>query len=306
IVEETQASIVNSIEVRGNKYVAAQTIKDNMRIKVGKNFSEGDIDAEVKRLFELGLFYDIKINQVGNKLVVAVKEYEVVNQILFQGNKTFKDPDLKRFISLKQNETFSSDKLSADIKVIREAYKTVGRNNVSVTVQTINLGKGRVNVVFNIVEGQRTKIADITFQGNNTFGARRLRDVILTKPSGIFSLLLKGDVYTEDRLAADEEALRRFYYSRGYADFRVISSKAVYDEKNNAYKIHFILDEGACYKIADIQIESDIDGVDTQSLKKIIKTRTGDIYNAEHVEQSVALINNKVADSGYAFAKVDP
>ncbi|WP_407965968.1 outer membrane protein assembly factor BamA [Bartonella sp. C271] len=305
-VEETQASIVHSIEVRGNKYVGAQTIRDNMKIKAGRNFSEGDIDAEVKRLFELGLFYDIKINQVGNKLVVAVKEYETVNQVLFQGNKTFKDPDLKRFIALKQNETFSSDKLSADIKVIREAYRTVGRNNVSVTVQTINLGKGRVNVVFNIVEGQRTKIADITFQGNKTFGVRRLRDVILTKPSGIFSLLLKGDVYTEDRLAADEEALRRFYYSRGYADFRVVSSKAVYDESNNAYKIHFILDEGACYKIGDIQIESDIEGVDTESLKKIIKTRTGDVYNVEHIEQSVTLINNKVADSGYAFAKVDP
>ncbi|OPB31510.1 outer membrane protein assembly factor BamA [Bartonella sp. AR 15-3] len=305
-VEETQASIVHSIEVRGNKYVGAQTIRDNMKIKAGRNFSEGDIDAEVKRLFELGLFYDIKINQVGNKLVVAVKEYETVNQVLFQGNKTFKDPDLKRFITLKQNEAFSSDKLSADIKVIREAYRTVGRNNVSVTVQTINLGEGRVNVVFNIVEGQRTKIADITFQGNKTFGVRRLRDVILTKPSGIFSLLLKGDVYTEDRLAADEEALRRFYYSRGYADFRVVSSKAVYDESNNAYKIHFILDEGACYKIGDIQIESDIEGVDTESLKKIIKTRTGDVYNAEYVEQSVTLINNKVADSGYAFAKVDP
>ncbi|MET3560265.1 outer membrane protein insertion porin family [Bartonella japonica] len=306
MVEEVQASVVHSIEVRGNKFVSAQAVRDNIGIKVGQNVSSGDIDSAVKRLFRLGLFYDVKIDQVDNKLVVFIKEYEVVNQVLFQGNKSLKDPDLKRFISLRPNEPFNSSKLSEDINTIRGAYKTVGRNNVAVTVQTINLGKGRVNVVFNIVEGRKTKIKDITFKGNSAFGSRRLRDVILTKPSGVFSLLLGGDVYSEERLAADEEVLRRFYHNRGYADFRIVSSKAVFDEVSNAYKIDFVLDEGVRYKIGDIQVESDIDGIDVQSVKNILKTRSGDIYSAENIEQSVAIINNKAADSGYAFAKVEP
>ncbi|WP_074380761.1 outer membrane protein assembly factor BamA [Bartonella doshiae] len=306
MVEEVQASVVRSIEVHGNKFVGAQAIRDNIDIKVGKNFFSSDVDAAVKRLFGLGLFYDVKINQVGDKLVVFVKEYEVVNQVLFQGNKSLKDPDLKRFISLKPNEPFNSAKLSDDIKVIREAYKTVGRNNVTVTVQTINLGKGRVNVVFNIVEGRKLKISGISFKGNSAFGSRRLRDVISTKPSGVFSLLMSGDVYSEERLAADEEALRRFYYNHGYADFRVISSKATFDAANNSYTIDFLLDEGVRYKISDVQIESDIDGVDVQSMKGILKTRAGDVYNAQNVEQSVAMLNNKAADSGYAFAKIEP
>ncbi|WP_455475550.1 outer membrane protein assembly factor BamA [Bartonella sp. B17] len=306
MVGEVRASVVNSIEVRGNKFVSAQAIRDNMDIKAGQNFSSGDVDAAVKQLFGLGLFYDVKINQVHDKLVVLVKEYAVVNQVLFQGNKSFKDPDLQRFISLKPNEPFNSAKLSADINVIREAYKTVGRNNVTVTVQTINLGKGRVNVVFNIVEGRKTKISNITFKGNKAFGSRRLRDVIITKPSGIMSLLMRGDVYSEERLAVDEEALRRFYYNRGYADFRVVSSKAVFDETSNAYKIDFVLDEGARYKIGDIQIESDIEGIDVKSIRKSLKTHPGDVYSAENIEQSVAIINNKFADSGYAFAKIEP
>ncbi|MBB5074035.1 outer membrane protein insertion porin family [Bartonella callosciuri] len=306
MVGEVQASVVRSIEVRGNKFVSAQAVRDNINIKAGQSFSIGDVDTAVKRLFGLGLFYDVKINQVNDKLVVLVKEYEVVNQVLFQGNKSIKDPDLKRFISLKPNEPFNSAKLSADIRMIREAYKTLGRNNVAVTVQTINLGKGRVNVVFNVVEGRKTKIRDVVFKGNHAFGSRRLRDVISTKPSGIFSLLLGGDVYTEERLAADEEALRRFYYNRGYADFRIISSKATFDEASNTYKIYFVLDEGPRYKISDIQVESSIDGVDVQSVKKILKTQPGDIYSAENIEQSIAIINNKVTDSGYAFAKVEP
>ncbi|WP_208436081.1 outer membrane protein assembly factor BamA [Bartonella phoceensis] len=306
MVGEVQASVVHSIEVRGNKLVSAQAVRDNMGIKVGQNFSSGDVDAAVKSLFKLGVFSDVKINQVNGKLVVFVREYEIVNQVLFQGNKSLKDPDLKRFISLKPNDPFSSGKLSADVNTIREAYKAVGRNNVAVTVQTINLGRGRVNVVFKIVEGRKTKISDIIFKGNNAFGSRRLRDVISTKSSGIFSMLLGGDIYSEERLSADEEALRRFYYNRGYADFRVLSSKATFDEKSNTYKVYFTLDEGVRYKISDIQVESDVDGVDVRSVKGILKTRPGDIYSAESIEESIAIINNKVADSGYAFAKVEP
>ncbi|WP_455479854.1 outer membrane protein assembly factor BamA [Bartonella sp. B23] len=301
-----QASVVRSIEVRGNKFVSTQAVRDNLGIKAGQNFSGGDVDAAVKQLFGLGLFYDVKINQVNDRLIVFVKEYEVVNQVLFQGNKSLKDNDLKRFISLRPNEPFNSGKLSADVNTIREAYKTVGRNNVAVTVQTINLGRGRVNVVFRVVEGRKTKIGDIIFKGNHAFASHRLRDVISTKSSGIFSMLLGGDVYSEERLAVDEEALRRFYYNHGYADFHIISSKATFDEASNAYKIYFVLDEGVRYRIGDVQVESDVDGIDVQSVKKILKTRPGDIYSAESIEQSAAIINNKVADSGYAFAKVEP
>ncbi|KEG16675.1 outer membrane protein assembly complex, YaeT protein [Bartonella bacilliformis Cond044] len=306
IIGNAQASVVQSIEIHGNSLVDAKTIQDNISIKAGKTFESSDINAAVKQLFGLGLFYDVKINQVGNKLIVTVKEYEIINQVLFQGNRALKEPDLKRFITLKPNTAFSAAKLSADIKTIKDAYRTVGRSNISVSAQTINLGKGRVNVIFKIVEGQRTKIKNIVFEGNKAFGNRRLHDVISTKSSGIFSLLMRGDVYTEERLAADEQALRLFYYNRGYADFRVVSSKALFDEMSNSYEIYFVLDEGAHYKIGNVGVESDIDGIDTKSMTSMLKTRPGDVYSAERIERSVAIINDKVADSGYAFAKVDP
>lgn len=305
-VERAQASVVHDIEVRGNKLVDSQMIRDRVNIKSGKDVGSGDIDAAVKRLFDLGLFYDVKINQNGNKLVVVVKEYEMVNEVLFQGNRALKEADLKRFTSLKPNTAFSPAKLSADIRVLKESYRMVGRNNVSITARTVSLGKGRVNIVFNVTEGAKTKISDITFEGNSVFGNRRLRDVISTKPSGILSLLTRGDIYSPERLAADEEALRRFYYNHGYADFRIVSSKVFFDNVSNSYRIHFILDEGARYKIGNVSVESDISGVDTQSIKAALRTRSGDIYSAEDIERSVAIINNKVADSGYAFARVDP
>src|SRR5690606_20937417 len=108
----------------------------------------------------------------------------------------------------------------------------VGRSDATVNARTVDLGQGRVNVVYEINEGSRTKIANINFVGNSAYSARRLRDVISTKRSNPLSWLTRNDVYDEGRLQADEETLRRFYYNRGYADFRVLSSNATLDPRS--------------------------------------------------------------------------
>lgn len=305
-VEMVQAAVVRSIDVKGNKRVDAQTIRENTGIKVGKDFSSTSIDEALKRLFAMGLFSDVKMKQVGSSLVINVKEYEVVNQVLFQGNKKVKDPDITRNISLKPREAFDPAKLTADEQTIRDLYRSLGRNDVTVSAQTVNVGEGRVNIVFKINEGKKTKIENVTFEGSKAFGQRRLRDVIATKQSNFLSWLTKGDVYNEDRLAADEEALRRFYYNHGYADFRVLSAKADFDEATNSYNINFVVEEGARYTLGDVQVDSSVENVDAAALQKVVKTHHGDVYNAKRIEDSVLAISDKIADSGYAFAKVEP
>src|SRR5690606_19314061 len=103
------------------------------------------------------------------------------------------------------------------------------------TPRTIDLGENRVNVVFEINEGGRTKINAVNFVGNQAFSSRRLSDVVSIKKSGILSFVLRDDIYAEDRLRADEEALRRFYFNRGYADFQVVSAFGELDEATNEY-----------------------------------------------------------------------
>jgi len=305
-VETAQAAVVSRIDVRGNRGIDAQTVRENLGIVPGRNFSSGDIDEATKRLFGMGLFSDVSIRQQGNVLIVQLEEYEVVNQVVFHGNKKIKDPDLERILSLKSREGFDRVKLASDEQTIREAYAYIGRNDVQVTSNIVDLGQGRVNVVFDIKEGKRTKIGSIRFEGNKSFGSRRLRDVIATKRSTMLSWLTKGDVYSEDRLAADEEALRLFYHNRGYADFQIVSSSAVLDEASNKYDITFVVDEGARYRLGDIEIDSLVPGIDSEAMRNILKTRQGEVYSARRVEDSIAALNDKVADFGYAFAKVEP
>ena len=303
-ITSVEAATVSRIEVRGNRRVDADTIRTQVGIAPGQSFSNADLDEAVKRLFATGLFADVSIRQVGGTLVVTVDEYAIVNQVLFQGNKKIKDRNLAQAVQLQPRRAFSSQLMEADAEAVREAYRRIGRDDATVTARTQELADGRVNVIFDIQEGDRTKIGSINFVGNNAFSDRRLRDVISTKESNVFSFLFRNDIYDENRLRADEEALRRYYYNRGYADFQVLSSSA--DLVDNEYTVTFTVDEGERYRFGEVDIETTIPGVDVETLRRQLKTRSGNTYSAKDVEDTIVNLTETVAGSGYAFARVTP
>src|SRR5690606_11364095 len=157
--------------------------RNNTGIRPGQNFSNADVDEAVKRLFSMGMFSDVRINQSGSTLVVSVDENAIVNQVLFQGNRRLKDADLGRQIQLRPRGAYSSAMMEADAETIRQAYGRTGREDATVSPEVVDLGQGRVNVIFNIQEGDRTKIASVSFEGNTTFSDGRLREVISLKQS---------------------------------------------------------------------------------------------------------------------------
>lgn len=303
---DARAEFIRSIDIRGNKGVDAQVIRNNLGLQPGRNYSSAEIESAYKRLSALGIFSNISVRPVNGVLVVSVSEHQVVNKVTLEGNKAIKTKDIERFLSLKPRDAFDSAKMAADEQVIRDAYASLGRRGVAVSGRSVDAGYGRVNVIFTVKEGKRTKIANIVFVGNRAFGNRRLRDILVTKRTNVFSWLTRGDIYNEDRLAADEDILRRFYYNRGYADFNIVSSKADYDAKTNKYTLTFVLDEGARYRFGDISVESTVAGVDTRSMRHRLSSRRGDVYNAAKIEDSIISLGDRVADSGYAFAKVEP
>ena len=305
-VSIADAAVVSRIEVRGNQRVEADTIRNYIAIKPGKSFSSADIDQAVKALFGTGLFSDVQINQVGSSLVVTVSEYKVVNQVLFQGNKKIKDAQLSNTVQLKPRSSFSQAAADADVQAIKAAYAHIGRDDAAVTTQIMDLGDNRVNVVYNINEGGRTKIAAVNFVGNHAYSSRRLADIINTKRSNFLSFVLRDDVFDEDKLKADEELLRRFYYNHGYADFQVVSAFGELNDQTNEYTVTITVNEGDRYKFGDISVDSSIPEVDSKALQSVLETHAGDVYSAKDVEDSIVALTEKVAGQGYAFAQVTP
>lgn len=305
-VAVAEAAVVNRIEVSGNQRVDADAVRGQVGIRPGQNVSSADVDEAVKRLFDTGLFSDVRISQSGSTLNVVVVEHSVINQVLFEGNRRLKDADLRRAIQSEPRGAFSRAMLDADVEALRQAYGRAGRDGAVVNARVDDLGSNRVNVVFDIQEGGRTKISAINFEGNEAFGDSRLRDVIATKRSSFMSFLTRNDIYDEDRLRADEELLRRFYYDRGYADFYVVSAHGTLDEASNQYRIDFTVDEGARYRFGGVDVESTIAGVDSASLDRLVATRSGEWYSASDVEKSIVALTEHLAGIGYPFAQVTP
>jgi outer membrane protein insertion porin family len=301
-----QAATLSRIDVSGNQRVSADTIRTYIGIAPGETFNADDVDAAVKALFNTGLFADVNITQSGGALIVTVVEQAVVNQPIFQGNRKIKDRDLAAAVQLQPRSPFSQSAMEADIDAIKDAYRATGRNDVDVTAETMDVGDGRVNVVFNISEGDRTKIAGVSFTGNDAIGDSRLRSVVDTKRSNILSKLLRDDIYSDDKLRSDEEKLRQYYFNRGYADFRVLSSDAEFDAEANAYNVAFSVEEGARYTFGDISIDSTVPGVDSAALQRFVETRSGKVYNARDVEDTLINMSEHLASNGFAFAQVTP
>lgn len=303
---EVAAATVSNIAVNGNQRVDDETIRAYLSIRPGKSFSAQDVDQSLKALFETGLFSDVSIVQRGGTLVVTVEENPIINKIAFEGNKKFKDDQLKNVVQSRERGVFTRARIQTDVQRILELYRRSGRFRASVEPKVIDLPKNRVNVVYEVTEGPETGVARISFIGNKVFSDAKLRNVVDTQQSGLLSFLRTRDNYDPDRLAADEQKLRRYYLERGYADFQVISSIADLDRERNTFFITFTMEEGERYRFGAVEVDSVIPGIDSEQLRRLALSKEGDIYSSKDVEKSLEAITIELASSGYAFAQVRP
>ena len=306
LVNEAHAAVVSSIDVRGNQRIDDEIVASYLTISPGQSFNNFDIDDSIKALFATGLFSDVSIFQQGSVLVVDVDENATINKVQFEGNNRLKDDALKSIVSLKEQGVYSDEQAGIDVARIREAYGRVGKRGTKVSFEVLPLQNNRVNVIYRIDEGDKTKIASINFVGNDTFSDRHLRDVISTKESSFLSFLQTNDVYDPNRISADEEALRNFYFNRGFADFQILSSSADLDEVANEYTITFTFDEGARYSFGNISIDSTVPNLDTTGLESLYETVPGDFYSAKKVEKTIVALTERVSEAGFAFVEVVP
>ncbi len=301
-----EAQVVTSVDVVGNQRVDADTIRSYVKIRRGERADPGRIDEALRTLYSIGLFEDVNIRLVGSRLVVTVKEAQVINRVVFEGNRRVKDTSLVNEVQSKSRGALSRATVQADVQRIIEVYRRSGRYDVAVEPQIIDRANNRVDLIFLIKEGDKTTIRTINFTGNNVFSGARLRDVINTTQTNWLSWLRSSDVYDPDRVNADQELLRRFYLKNGYADFRILSATVDLDRRNNGFVLNFVLDEGPQYRFGNVDVLSNVRDLDPSVVRGLVRGSRGEVYNAENVEKTIELITIELANRGYAFAQVRP
>lgn len=302
----TGGGTIAEIRVEGNQRIEPETIRSYMQLSPGDPFAADRIDRALKSLFATGLFADVRLRREINTLVVQVVENPIINRIAFEGNKRIDDEALTNEVQLRPRVVYTQTRVQADAQRILTVYRRSGRFAATVDPKVIPLDQNRVDLVFEINEGEITEVQRIDFVGNKAFSDSDLRDEILTSESAWYRFLATTDTYDPDRLTVDREALRDFYLTEGYADFRVVSAVAELSPDREAFFITFTVEEGERYKFGTIDLKTTLRDLDPESLREQLTTVEGEWYDASEVDTSVANITDTLGNLGYAFVDVRP
>ncbi len=295
-----------SFIIKGLERVDEQTLLSYININDLKKDLPNATKQALKKLYESDLFLEEKIYKKDGKIIIEVKENPIIVEVKIVGNKKIEDDSLLSELTLKKRAIFTKAKLQNDLKRLNEIYLKSGRFLTKIEPKIIQKEQNRLEVIFEIFEGPKAKIADLYFVGNLAFSDIDLMDEISTKKSKWWKFLASSDTYDSDRIEFDKEKLRRFYGSRGFADFVAISSIAQIAPTKDEFFITFLIEEGIKYNIGEINIINHIAKFDETILQKEILIKKGKTYNSDFIEKTVDRMTEVMSEKSYAFAYIEP
>jgi outer membrane protein insertion porin family len=306
VVDPDAGPAIQTIQVKGSERLEPQTVMSYIKLRVGQPYTKTAADAALKDLYATELFKDVQINNDNGVVVIQVQENPVVNRIILEGNKRIKDDKILPEIKVAPRQIFTRSKIRADVARIIELYKRQGRYAATVEPKMVSLDQNRVDIVFEITEGDKSKVRQINIIGNEKFSDGDLRSQMVTKQARFTRLFSSGTSYDPDRMAFDQQKLRQFYLTQGYADFRVVSAVAELTPDKKDFIITYVVEEGQRYKFGDVKVESQLRDFDGDKVAKNLVMHKGDWYNAKQVEDTIDSLNETAGAFGYAFADVRP
>ena len=312
-------------EIGGITIEGAET-RDRNAIKSIAGFIEGDkitipgsdIPKAIKALMRLKLFEDVQIIQEridGNVifLKIILVERPTLARFSYKGVKRSHHDDLNdivRTILNKGGIVTDAQKDLAKAK-IRDHYLDRGRYDAKVTIEEYDdeLTPNAVRLVFNIDEGDRVKVDDITFSGNEVESDRKLRKKM--KNTKRKCTWFRKSKLIQDEYEEDKEAIISFYNNMGFRDARIVEDSIWRVEETGNVRIHLDIVEGSRYYFRNIAWKGNSLYTDEQ-LSNILGINKGDPYNPEMLQSRLSYsldgrdVSTLYMDDGYLFFQVDP
>jgi outer membrane protein insertion porin family len=307
IVAPADAKPIRTLRVEGTQRLEPETVLSYTRLRVGQPYTPETLDQAIKDVLASELLADVTIEGVeSGDIVLRVRENPIINRVVLEGNKRLKSDKITKEIKLAPRQMFTRTAVRSDVARIVELYRRQGRFAATVEPKMVSLDQNRVDVIFEIREGAKSKVRQINIIGNEQFSDGELRGEMATKQSRLTSIFSSNTSYDQDRLAYDQQKLRQFYLTQGYADFRVVSAVAELTPDKRDFIITYVVEEGPRYKFGPVTVDSAIRDFDDKKLAESLSIKEGDWYDAKKVEDTVDGLQEAAGMLGYAFADVRP
>ncbi len=306
VVAAEQGDLIRSIAVAGAQRLEPETILSYIQLRVGQTYTPARADQALIDLAATELFADFSIANNSGNVVITITENPIINRIILEGNSRLKDEKIMDEVNLAPRQIFTRSRVRADVARIIELYKRQGRYAAVVEPQMVQLEQNRVDVIFQISEGPKSRVRQINIIGNESFSDGDLKGEMVTRESGLLTMFSSNTSYDPDRLQYDQQKLRQFYLTNGYADFRVVSAVAELTPDKRDFIITYVVEEGERYKFGHVEAISQLRDFDSDFLTAAIGVHEGDWYNAELVDNTIEQLTETAGTFGYAFAQVRP
>lgn len=300
------AAVYTQVRLEGAQGVDAETALSIANIRRGADLSAGDLNDAQQRLQASGLFETVEIVPSGKTLVIRVSEYPTINVISFEGNRRIKDDKLAELVKSQSRRVFSPSQAEQDAQAIAAVYASQARYAARVDPRIIRRPNNRVDLVFEIREGDVTEIERIGFTGNRAFSDRRLRNVLATKQAGILRSFIKRDSFAPERTALDEKLLTDFYRSRGYADFKVQAVAPEVTRERDAFYVTYNIYEGPRFTFGRVDVISEVPGVEAAPYLAQNRVKPGSVYSPQAIETSLQRMEALAIQQGRDFLTFEP
>ncbi|RYE60212.1 MAG: outer membrane protein assembly factor BamA, partial [Hyphomicrobiales bacterium] len=308
VASSAHAAPITAINITGNERVENDTVNTYLPFKVGDDFDASQTSYLVRSLYATGLFANVEIGQTDGVVTVKVAENPLVNKVAFEGNDEIDSKRLEEIVSLKPRNIYSPAKVQADVQALQAAYRSRGRFTTNIRAQLIQRDQNRVDVVYKVEEGEKTRIASINFVGNSKYSDSDLTQIIATKRSTWWRFLSTADSYDPARLDVDKDIIRRYYLSNGYADVQVTSAVAELTRDRKDFIVTYTIFEGPRYDFGTIGValKAEAEGLDMNALGKDVTLKQGELFNARRVDENTDKLIDQLGSKGFAFLDVKP
>jgi len=298
--------IVQHIRVQGNQRVSPAAVLSYVPVHIGQTFDSQQSSAILNSLYKSGYFSNIKLLRSGNTLIVRVHELPIISKMSLSGNKAISKKHLMpalKALNLEVGDVYHYEKLNEFKMGLEDAYRNMGRYNVSIDTQIKKMPYNTIALNIVIKEGHIAKVRHIEILGNHAFSEHTLKDQFRLTTPGLFTLLSHRDRYSPMQLSKDVSNLTNFYYNHGYLDFKIVSKKVTVLPNHKGVKILVRIHEGAVYRISGYRVSGKY--ANNSKIHDMIGIKTGEVFSRKKLVRINADIANYFANTGYAFPKIN-
>ena len=299
---------VGNIKVEGLQRISPGTVFNYLPINIGDELTPAKIRRAIEALYATGFFRDIEMRRRGNTLIVVVMERPSIESFQVTDNKAIKTKNLMkslRNVGLAPGKIFNRSVLTEVTGYLTHMYYSRGKYGVRINTKVIPQTDNRVKIKIKIDEGSRAVIRSIDIVGDTRYPQARILKHFHLKTPGWLSWYDDDDRYSRASLKGDLERLRNFYMDRGYANFAIRSTQVqISPDRKNIY-ININIKQGEVYRISKVKLAGTF-VVPERQLERLVQAHPGEVFDRALISNTQKLIEDRLGEYGYAFAKVDP